>query len=371
MKLVRSIIAVACVLSCPDPMSLSAAGEALPAWVVAKKEPLVLKKPSLPPYLEIAQTATIVRPEALTRAEDLEKLNPGLLAALPGLRDLIGRAAISPKFKLLYDAKVKLAAEGAPLASRSYFDCATVLDVHEAKSGRCAVVFQSDMETDTDGTDSVRLPQLKDYDDARLSHSFQPLLAYSWNKGGDGGPVNPFPKYFEDTLEQLRNLQRQVNVFARDDPGPVWQDMKRHFEQQVATLDRSAKHYHGDLVSRRSLVASLDPFIVVPQTWIGPGMRVGDFAAVVFAGQVYPCVIGDTGPKAKTGEASQRLARALNPKASGTLSAVTTVAVTYVVFPGTRFALGAPDLVRYHAEVSRLLGEIGGLGAGVTLHTWN
>lgn len=370
MKLVRFLLAVAWGYSGLSPAPAFAAGGALPTWVVPGNEPLVLKTAAPPAYLEIAQTATIVRPKALTRPEDLEKLNPGLMATLPGLRDLLGPAAVSPKFKALYDAKIKLAAEGAPLSAHAYFDCATVLDVKDAKSGRSAVVFQADMETDTDGTDPVRLPLLKDYDDARLSRSFQPLLSYSWNMGSTGRAVSPFPKYFEDTLGQLRKLQQQVDGFARSDPGPVWQEMKKHFEQQIATLDRSAKYYHADLVSRRSLIASLDPFIVVPQTWVDARMSVGDFAAVVHAGRVYPCLIGDTGPKAKTGEASQRLARALNPKASGRVSAVTTVAVTYVVFPGTRTAKGPPDLARYHAEVGRLLGEIGGLGAGVTLHAW-
>jgi hypothetical protein len=97
---------------------------------------------------------------------------------------------------------------------------------------------------------------------------------------------------------------------------------------------------------------------------------VGDFAAVVHAGHVYPCIIGDTGPKAKTGEASQRLAKALNPKASGRVSAVSTPCITYIVFPQTRTAKGAPDFARYAAEVGRLVEEIGGLGPGVKLHAW-
>jgi len=45
--------------------------------------------------------------------------------------------------------------------------------------------------------------------------------------------------------------------------------------------------------------------------------------------------------------------------------------VTYVVFPGTgpkpRIA---PDYAAWHEECSKLLGEIGGLGAGYTLHEW-
>jgi hypothetical protein len=347
----------------------SEAAEALPAWVAAEKEPLVMKKPAPPSYLEITQTATIVRPKALTKVEELEKLNPGLTQALPGLRDLVSKGAVSPKFKRLYDAKIESMKDGIFMPDHSYFDCATVLNVRSEKSWRTAVVFQSDMETDTDGTDPVRLPRLKDYDDARLSRSFQPVLSYAWKKEADGAP-NPFVKYYDDTIRQLRGLQKQVDGFAQADRGPIWQDMKRHFDEQIAALDRRASYYRGDLLRRRSLVGSLDPFIVVPTSWVGQEMSVGDYAVVVHAGHVYPCIIGDTGPKAKTGEASQRLARALNPNASGKVSAVSTPCVTYIVFPQTRSAKGALDLARYEAEVGQLIEEIGGLGPGVKLHAW-
>jgi hypothetical protein len=347
----------------------ASAAEPLPAWVVAEKEPLVVKKSSVPSYVEMTQTATIVRPKALTKIEELEKLTPGLTQVLPGLGDLVGKGTVSPKFKRLYDAKIESMKGGAFMSEHSYFDCTTVLNVRSEKSGRTAFVFQSDMETDTDGTDPVRLPSLKDYDDARLSHSFQPVLSYAWKKEADG-PPNPFIKYYEDTMGQLRGLKKQVDAFAQADRGPIWQDMKKQFDEQIATLDRRANYYRGDLLRRRSLVGSLDPFIVVPTTWVGSEMSVGDFAAVVHAGHVYPCIIGDTGPKTKTGEASQKLAKALNPSASGRVSAVSTACVTYIVFPQTRIAKGAPDFARYATEVQQLIDDIGGLGPGVKLHAW-
>jgi hypothetical protein len=369
MKPMPSFIFTACFLVCFCIIQSSSTAEALPAWVVGEQEPLAMRKPAPPSYLEMTQTATIVRPKALTKVEELEKLNPGLTQALPGLGDLVSKGTVSPKFKRLYDAKIDSMKEGVFMAERSYFDCATVLNVRSEKSGRIAVVFQSDMDTDTDGTDPVRLSKLKDYDDARLSRSFQPVLSYAWRKEADG-PPNPFIKYYDDTIRQLRGLQKQVAGFAEADRGPVWQEMKKHFDEQIATLDRRANYYRGDLLRRRSLVGSLDPFIVVPTTWVGQEMSVGDFAAVVYAGHVYSCIIGDTGPKAKTGEASQRLAKALNPNASGKVSAVSTPGVTYIVFPQSRSAKGAPDLARYQAEVGQLIDEIGGLGPGVKLHAW-
>lgn len=345
--------------------------EALPAWVVGEKVPLVMKKSAPPSYLEITQTATIVRPQALTKAEDLEKLNPGLSALLPSLKELMDAGSVSTRFKTLYDDKIESVAVGNFMPAYHYFDCATVMNVKGAKSGRRALLFQADMDTDTDGTDPVRMAKLKDYDDARLSRSFQPILSYSWNNAKAAeGPANPFLKYYEDTLSRLRVLQKQVNGFAETDHGPVWQDMKKQLDEQVRSWDRKTDYYRNDLRYRRSLIASTDPFIVVPQTWVDEQMSVGDYVAVIHAGKVYPCIIGDTGPTTKAGEASQRLARALNPKASGRVSAVNTPVVTYLVFPGTRGTRGAPDLKAYQTEVTRLLGEIGGLGPGVTVQAW-
>jgi hypothetical protein len=123
------------------------------------------------------------------------------------------------------------------------------------------------------------------------------------------------------------------------------------------------------------LVGSLDPFIVVPQTWpdrlkLPFSVQVGDFVAVIAGGKVYPCVIGDTGGDAKMGEASLKVAQAINPKATGRNSAADNVTVTYVIFPQTRLAMTAPDLSLFQNEVARLLEEIGGLGSGTLLHHW-
>lgn len=369
MKLTRLHLAIITLLLNPA-SSVRAADEKLPEWVVGEKEPLPLRNIPQPSYIEVERKGTVLRPKPLTQPEALEKLNPGLLAALPRMRDLISRAKVSPKFKQLYDTKIKLASEGSPLGARSYFDCATVLEMQDAKSGRSVLLLQSDMDTDTDGTDPVRLPRITDYDDARISRSFQPVLAFSWGRG-DSSAVNPFPKYFDDTLTKLRNLQREVSGFADADHGYVWQDLKKQFDEQVTALERRANYFRKDLLARRSLVASLDPFIVVPKTWIGSGISTGTYAAVICEGKAYPCIIGDTGPAEKTGEASQRLARAINPKASGKVSAVTTPSVTYLIFPGTRSSLGEPDHASWRTEVKQLLGEIGGLGDEVKLYDWN
>lgn len=347
---------------------------ALPEWVVGESESVALKK-STPAYLRIEQTASIIRPRALKDVAALEKLNPGLTQAIPALSSLVQAAEVSPKFKAFCDAKIKAVAEGEVMSTRSYFDCATVLDLTHASSGRTAVLFQADMDVDTDGTDPVRLPRLQDYDDARISASFQPILSYSWPKAATDSAANPFIQYYADTLVKLKSFHQQVSTEAAQDHGYMWQGLQSRFEDQISSLGKKAKYYDEDLRERRSLVASLDPFIVVPMNWPDRlnqphSIQVGDFAAVIYGGKVYPCIIGDTGGEAKTGEASQRLAQAINPKASGRNGAVEGVGVTYLIFPKTRLAKGVPDLAVFHSEVSRLLAEIGGLSPGVTLHRW-
>jgi hypothetical protein len=347
----------------------------LPEWVVGTSEPLDLKKTVTPAYLQVQKTVAVIRPKPLMKIEALEKLNPGLSAALPKLAEMLRKAEVSPKFKSFYDAKISALAAGESISQDDYFDCATVLHLTAPSTGRKVVLFQSDMDVDTDGTDPVRLARLQDYDDARISRSFQPLLAYSWAQSAGQQAANPFVQYYADTLTKLRALHRQVADEAAHDHGYIWQSMQQQFEETISTLDRRAKYYDEDLRTRRSLVGSLDPFIVVPQTWpdrskLPFSVQVGDFVAVITGGKVYPCVIGDTGGDAKMGEASLKVAQAINPKASGRNSAADNVTVTYMIFPQTRLAMTAPDLSVFQSEVARLLAEIGGLGAGTTFYHW-
>jgi hypothetical protein len=143
----------------------------LPEWVEGTSEPLPLKKSATPAYLQVQKTVSVIRPEPLRKIEALEKLNPGLSSALPQLTELLRTAEVSPKFKSFYDAKISALADGESMSTDDYFDCATVLHLIAPTTGRKAVLFQSDMDVDTDGTDPVRLARLQDYDDARISIS--------------------------------------------------------------------------------------------------------------------------------------------------------------------------------------------------------
>jgi len=96
----------------------------------------------------------------------------------------------------------------------------------------------------------------------------------------------------------------------------------------------------------------------------------GDYAAVIYKDKIYPAILGDAGPSSKTGEASLRLAKELNPKANGKTRAVSDLSVTYLFFPKSAGPRQAPNLPQWHAKVTDLLNKIGGLGEGYTLHTW-
>jgi len=365
-------------LSCCNVRGESPAGEwnGFPEWVKGEAEAVATMPPVTPAYLRVTKTATVFRPRPLRNIEELEKLNPGLIQALPKLPQLLQTAEVSSKFQTLYDEKIKVTIEEGPMSLHDYFDCATVLNLTDPATGRKAVLFQSDMDVDTDGTDPVRFPLLSDYNDARVSRSFQPVLSYSWAMPKAEWVANPFLAYYDQTLARLTEFRDLLKQEGTKDKSELWKSMWKPFDERIKTLRHTAKVYTGDLRTRRSLIARLDPFIVVPQTWIDKlkmplSIEVGDFVAVIYGGKVYPGIIGDEGPGEKIGEASQVLAQAINPQASGRNGAVDEVRVTYILFPQTGKATrGAPDLMLWQKEVERLLGEMGGLGEGVVLHHW-
>ena len=271
----------------------------LPAWVKGTPEAITLKQASeTPAYLTIQQTVTLTRPLPLTQLADLEKLNPGLSEVLPSLGKLLPAAKVSAKFTTLYDAKVEAVKGGYLMPTHHFFDTPTALTFTAPETGRKVFLFQSDMDVDTDGSDPVRMSKLKDYDDALLSRSYQPLLAYSWAKAESETAVSPFIRYYQDALGKLRTLKQEVDEAAKLDLNPLWPELQESLEGYISGISRKANYYAQDLRLRRSLIASQDPFIVIPQTWAGD-VAVGDYVAVIHAGKVYPCLSGDTGPTTK------------------------------------------------------------------------
>ena len=125
----------------------------------------------------------------------------------------------------------------------------------------------------------------------------------------------------------------------------------------------------ADLKRYSFLLAQYDPFIVVPLTVksgkdTGYRPQAGDYAAVIVGNRVFPAIVGDFGPRFKTGEASLRLCKEVNPKSSVYARAVSDLGVSYIIFPGSAEEEKGPiDYNRLNSRISELLNEMGGLGA--------
>ena len=63
--------------------------------------------------------------------------------------------------------------------------------------------------------------------------------------------------------------------------------------------------------------------------------KLGDYAVVLAGNRLYPAIFGDIGPSDLLGEASLRLAQAVDPRATPQRSPVNDLKITYLVFPGT------------------------------------
>ena len=169
----------------------------------------------------------------------------------------------------------------------------------------------------------------------------------------------------------------QLETRAKEDPGVVWRELLRTCDAQIYRVKERGLHNStkSNLRNRRFLLADRDPFVVLPVPWVNKGAawspKMGDYAAVIHGKHIYPAILGDAGPSFKVGEASLRLAKAINSKADGRTRAVSGLSVTYLFFPKSRDKAQEPDLQVWHQRVSALLKEIGGIGDGFVLHAWS
>lgn len=312
---------------------------------------------------ELYQQVTLIRPSAVRTSAELTQINPLLPKTLQDFPALIQNATLSPHYKTLYDLKIKEVQKGTSLTSHNYFDCATILNITHP-SGQKVVWIQADMDVVTDGTDPNRFPLLSDYNEARHSDWFLPATGYSW---GGASRKNPFLSYYPEAINKLAGYKKEFQREAENDGGVIWRALMEECDFQSKRMQIRYKENLSTMQSRRSLVATADPFIVIPLTWFREqssyALRHGDKAAVIYGGNIIPAIVGDAGPSYKIGEASLRIAKALNPKASGKVRAVDSLGVTYLIFPKTaEQPRGEPSLPRINAGVKSLLEKIGGVG---------
>ena len=297
-------------------------------------------------------------PVAARTAAELAHSAPTLAAALPKLPALLEKAEVSKFYFGIYQLKTELLRQNLtrldPLMPRdTFYDTDTVLELQDPDSKRKALLIQSAMNVDTDGSDPDRLPSVDASDP-----NFQPLTSYKWPRRT--AAVNPMLPLYQAALAKMEaDLKAPATPAARR-PTQAAVDVLKNDIYQV-------EHYS-------SLIARNDPYIVLPgfmarQNGHPFQPKLGDYAVVLAGDTLYPAIFGDIGPSYQLGEASLRLAQAVDPRATAQRSPVNDLKITYLVFPGTADqTVGPPDLGKIRQRCQELLNEIG--GNQLALHEW-
>jgi glycosyl hydrolase group 75 (putative chitosanase) len=289
--------------------------------------------------------------------EELTKVSPQLGTLFPGLASMLGPESVSPLFADLYATKTKVLRENLNrldqlLSRHNFYDCQTVLQLQHPQSHRRALLLQADMDVDSDGSDSDRMPS-----GPAVTTNFKPFTSYRWAKKTQA--PNPYLPAIEDKLKRVEDEFALKTTSA---------DRKRDLRGAITLLRDEAV----TLKKFSFLIGATDPFIVIPGAFAKShhGAKVGDYAVVIFGDTIYPALVGDVGPNDKTGEASLRIAKEINAQATPYNRPVSDLKVTYLIFPGTaETPFGPPDLDKIQAKCQTLVDEIGGITA--PLHHWD
>ncbi len=277
--------------------------------------------------------------------ESLKKANPQLPELFSKYSELMSGAKVSPWYHSIYLHKQNHMRKNAATLSRmldrhNYFDIDTILEIAAPGTNRKLLWMQSDMDVVSDGSDGDRLPDMPEK--VKNSDNYQPMTSYRWRKLG----MTPNPL--------LPHWQERVKKLSKDK------------DANASSLEY-AKNVVHDLKKYSFLLAEYDSFVVVPLAFKNGGNadyrpQLGDYAAVVVGNRIFPAIVGDFGPRHKAGEASLRLARLINSKATPFARPVSDLGVSYIIFPGTKEPEHGPiDCNRLNTRVQELLNEMGGL----------
>ncbi len=281
------------------------------------------------------------------QGDELLHANPQLPKVLAQFPMLMEKARVSQWYHALYLHKQNRVRKNAATISylldrHNFYDTDTILEIEVPDSGRKLLWIQADMDVVSDGSDGDRLPTMPE--SIRKSDHYQPSTSYRWKKRTDR--VNPLLPGWQERLTKLRKNPKENK------------DAIEHAQLVIADLKRYS-----------FLLAQYDPFIVVPLTVksgkdTGYRPQPGDYAAVIVGDRVFPAIVGDFGPRFKTGEASLRLCKEVNPKSGVYARAVSDLGVSYIIFPGSAEEEKGPiDYNRLNTRIRELLNEMGGLGA--------
>jgi len=290
-------------------------------------------------------------PKAAQTLEDLALADPLLASTLPGIKDNIPKAKVSNFYYGLYQLKVEavnreLGRLDQIISRHNFFDCNTILELSDVKTNRKALLIQSDMDVNADGSDADRYAEVNG-----ASANFQPFTSYRWLK-----KTNKPSQFAPEREERLKQLQ------AEYDAKTTTADRKRILKEQIEQTQREL----SDLKKYSFLIAKIDPYVVLPGFMLRqpnhPFLpKLGDCVVISYEGKVYPAILGDVGPSYKIGEASLRICTQLDPGSTAYIRPSSNLNITYIIFPGSaEDPPGPPDLKRLHDRCATLLGEIGG-----------
>jgi hypothetical protein len=304
-------------------------------------------------------------PKANQTMVELSRINKHLPAILPGLDAMLPAAKVSGFYHKLYENKTNrvqndLTRLNRVLDRHNFYDTETILELTHPATQRRAMLIQSEMDVVADGSDGDRMPTLDEY--IYMSDYYQPFTSYAWAKTSK--TPNPLLAKWE---ERLKKAQDEFAV----------KGLSSARNRELSALISTLKVEISEMKARSSLIAEKDPFVVISLVFRGYGdqnkftPQIGDYAAVIHEGKIYPAICGDYGPSFKMGEASLLMAKTVNPKATPYIRPESDLKVTYLIFPGTAEKTRAvPDLVKWKEKCASLLGEVGGIGSGYVLHTW-
>ncbi len=221
------------------------------------------------------------------------------------------------------------------LSRHNFYDCETILELQDAETGRKALLMQGDMDLNTDGSDGDR-----NFPIDATSPTFQPQTSYRWPKLT--ARPNPCLPAYES---KLASLKQEIALKG------LSHEKNRELKRSIDETNRVI----SELQSKSFLISDADPSIVIPAFMLSDDKNafspaIGDYAAVIYDGKIYPAIVGDAGPSNKMGEASARICKEINPKTSALNRAVSNIKVSYLIFPGTAEKPGPPDLVRWREK---------------------
>jgi hypothetical protein len=290
-------------------------------------------------------------PQAAQTLEQLTAADPSLDSVLPGLKDEIPDSKVSNFYHGLYQLKVDavnraLVRLDQIVSRHNFFDCNTILELQDHKTNRRALLIQSDMDVNADGSDADRSSDVNG-----STANFQPFTSYRWQK--KSSKVSQFLPEREDKLKQLQSeYEAKATAIER----------KKILKDQIDQVQKEL----SDLKKYSFLIAKADPYVVLPGFMFRQPShpfqpKLGDCAVVIYQGKLYPALLGDVGPSYKIGEASLRICSQLDPRSSAYNRPASDLNITYIVFPGSaQDPPGPPDLQKLHDRCSSLLNEIGG-----------